>query len=171
MNVSKEGIALERIFEKVSLFWQIGDGDSNLAVTTNLADAMSLLDLSIYEYPEKEPTVKYLLSHSVADILAGKNAEMKPVAISLLSSGTMIIEFETATRLHIDNLFALKRAEGVVIEATEITRDDLSPEDAVTLWSVEIGYEKDTGNTMITHYANGERCAKVVFDFDDEFTE
>ena len=171
MNVSKEGIALEGIFEKINLFWQIGDDGSSLAVTTNLADATSLLDLSIYEHPEKEPTVKYLLGHSVADILAGKNAEMKPVAIGLLSSGTMIIEFETAARLNIDTLFALKRTKGVVIEATEIPCDDLPPEEDLTLWSVKIGYEKDTGNTMITHYANGERCAKVVFDFDDEFAE
>lgn len=171
MNISKEGIVLEGILEKVSLFWQIGDDGSNLAVTTNLADAMSLLDLSIYEHPEKEPTVKYLRSHSVADILAGKNAEMKPVAISLFSSGTMVIEFETAARLHIDNLFALKRTEGVVIDATEAPRDDMPPEDIATLWSVKIGYEKRTGNTAITHYANGQRCAKVIFDFDDEYIE
>lgn len=64
--------------------WLLGNPNPNKMI--------DVFDLSFYEDPENDPTVKYLRSHSIDDIFIGKNPDMVPESICIVEGGNGIVE-------------------------------------------------------------------------------
>lgn len=161
LNVSEAGEIFEGVVSRLRTFTAFEDGKFHLKITTTLDDPLELLDLSYYDNLN-EPTLKYLQTHSFADILSGKNAEMKPVAIYLFEGGTMAIEFDVASRLRIDSLFALNKIG-------ECTLGAMSSDPEKKGEIVAFGYNED-GDAVVSYFKDGvKHCASVTFSFKSDY--
>ena len=54
------------------VFWTLGGNGTTIRLFTDLDEKISLFDLSFYEDPKNDPTVKYLTKHSIDEIFADK---------------------------------------------------------------------------------------------------
>lgn len=161
LNVSEAGKIFEGVVSRLRTFTTFEDGEFHLKITTTLDDPLELLDLSYYDNLN-EPTLKYLRSHSFAEILRGKNAEVKPMAIYLFEGGTMAIEFDVAKRLQIDSLFALSKIGECALGAMSS-----DPEKYGEI--VAFGYNED-GDAVVSYFKDGiKHCASVTFSFKSDY--
>lgn len=161
LNVSEAGKIFEGIVSDLRTFTVFEDSGFNLNIATTLDNPLELLDLSYYESSD-EPTLKYLRSHSFAEILRGKNAEVKPMAIYLFEGGTMAIEFDVARRLQIDSLFALSKIGECALGAMSS-----DPEKKGEI--VAFGYNED-GDAVVSYFKDGiKHCASVTFSFKSDY--
>ncbi len=80
------------------VFWTLGGNGTTIRLFTDLDEKISLFDLSFYENPKNDPTVKYLTEHSIDEIFAGKNPDMVPDNVCIVEGGARFRK--TSHRLH-----------------------------------------------------------------------
>lgn len=118
---------LDAIYYEPKVFWTLGGNGATIRLfTTDLDDKVRLFNLSFYEDPKDNPTVKYLTEHSIDEIFAGKNPDMMPDSVCIVEGGDGIIEinFKCSEKLKVagvDESFLLNRdldeaRIGVVVE-------------------------------------------------------
>lgn len=105
---------LDAIYYEPKVFWTLGGNGATIRLFTDLDDKVRLFNLSFYEDPKDNPTVKYLTEHSIDEIFAGKNPDMMPGSVCIVEGGDGIIEinFKCSEELKaagVDESFLLNR--------------------------------------------------------------
>ena len=105
---------LDAIYYEPKVFWTLGGNGATIRLFTDLDDKVRLFNLSFYEDPKDDPTVKYLTEHSIDEIFAGKNPDMMPDSVCIVEGGDGIIEInfncsEELKAAGVDESFLLNR--------------------------------------------------------------
>ena len=105
---------LDAFYYEPKVFWTLDGNGATIRLFTDLDEKISLFDLSFYEDPKNDPTVKYLTEHSIDEIFAGKNPDMIPDNVCIVEGGDGIIEinFKCSEELKaagVDESFLLNR--------------------------------------------------------------
>ena len=152
---SPEEKLLDEIYYVPRVFWAIGENGERIRIFTEFKEKAELFDLSFYEDNKNDPTIKYLKTHSVESILAGRNPDMAPKMVRIVEGGDGIVQivFNCSKKLRdagVDDVFLLNRALEDSKFCVMLAHDD----DMAHM----VGYDKDSQPYVRKYYPDGTMC-------------
>ena len=157
-NIQKlpEEKLLDEICYIPRVFWAMGESGERSRIFAESKDKTKLFDLSFYEDAKNDPTIKYLKTHSVENILAGRTPDMTPKMVRIVEGDDGIIQivFDCSRRLQ----------DAGVDDTLFLNRDSEDPKFCVILADDDdmvhvVGYDKGSGKPYVRkYYPNGTMC-------------